>query len=111
MKIKTLADFQICISVPLITTDLCRLRLCYKFLCSIFSKGKQPFDFIKCNILQKLAYKVKYISQINGGLLMFFGNLRITFFKISWLDCEQLCKESIQEKGIDIAQCYNFHII
>ena len=59
----------------------------------IFSKGTQPFEFIKCNIIQKLAYKFKYISQTNGGLLMIFGNLRIRFFKISWLNCEQLRKE------------------
>ena len=33
--------------------------------------------------------------QINSrGLIMFFGNLRIRFFKISWLDCEKY-----QEKG------------
>ena len=28
------------------------------------SKAAQLFDFIKLNIIQKLAYKVKYISQI-----------------------------------------------
>ena len=50
----------------------------------IFSKGTQPFDFIKCN-----ANKVKCVGKINGGLLMFFGNSRIRFFKISWLDCGQ----------------------
>ena len=44
----------------------CRLWLCYKFLCSIFSKGKQPFDFVKRNVIQKLTYKVKYIIQISG---------------------------------------------
>ena len=27
------------------------------------------------------------MSQINGGFLLFFGNLIITFFKISWLNC------------------------
>ena len=37
----------------------------------------QLLDFIKPNIIQKLAYKFKYISHINGGLIMFFGNLRI----------------------------------
>ena len=37
----------------------------YKVLWSIISKGKQPFDFIKPNIIWKLTYKVKYISQIN----------------------------------------------
>ena len=51
-----------------------------KLLCSTFSKDTQPFDFIKCNIIRKLAYKVKNISQINGGLIMFFGNLRLIYF-------------------------------
>ena len=55
----------------------------YKFLSGIFSKGTQRFDFIRRNVIQKLASKVKYI----------FGNLRIRFFKISWLDREQLWKE------------------
>ena len=41
-------------------------------MCSIFSKAIQPLDFIKANIIQKLAYKVKYISQINGGLITLF---------------------------------------
>ena len=48
----------------------------------MFSKGIQPFDFIKYNVIQKLAYKVQYISQINGDLLMFFRNVRIRFFKL-----------------------------
>ena len=37
--------------------------------------------------LEKRSFEnqlVKYISQINGGLVMFFGNSRIRFFKISW---------------------------
>ena len=36
----------------------------------------QPFDFLKCNVIRKLAYKVTYISQINGDFIMFFVNLR-----------------------------------
>ena len=48
----------------------------------MFSKGIQPFDFIKYNVIQKLTYKVQYISQINGDLLMFFRNVRIRFFKL-----------------------------
>ena len=48
----------------------------------IFSKGTQPFDFIKPNIIGKLAYKVKYISQVSAGMIMVFFNL-IRFFKIS----------------------------
>ena len=51
----------------------------YKFLFSIFSKWTQPFNFIKCIVIQKLDYKDKYISQINGGVIKFFVNLRIRF--------------------------------
>ena len=32
----------------------------------IFSKATQSLDFIKPNVNRKLAYKVKYTSQING---------------------------------------------
>ena len=31
-------------------------------MCNLFSKGTQPFDFIRHTIIQKLAYKVKYMS-------------------------------------------------
>ena len=35
--------------------------------------------------------------QINSrGLIMFFGNLRIRFFKISWLDCEKYQEKRTQ---------------
>ena len=44
----------------------------------------QPFDFIKGNIIWKLAYEAKYIRQINGGL-MFFENSRIILFKLAGL--------------------------
>ena len=64
------------------------MQLCNKFFCSIISKGAPPFDFIKGIVIQKLTYKVKYINQINGGL-MFFGGSRIRFFKICWLNCGQ----------------------
>ena len=49
----------------LISTDWHRLWLCYKFLCSTFSKG--TFDFIKRNTIRELFYKVKNIRQIKGG--------------------------------------------
>ena len=42
-------------------------------LCRNLVKDIQPFDFIKRNIIQQLANETKYISQINGGLIMFFG--------------------------------------
>ena len=35
--------------------------------CLVHLVKAQPFDFIKCNIIRKLAYKVKNISQINGA--------------------------------------------
>ena len=63
--------------MEIISTHLSILWLCNKFMCSIFSKDTQPFDFIKC---QKLAHKVKYISYINGALIMLFGNSRVRFF-------------------------------
>ena len=54
-----------------------RLWICHQFLCSIFSKILQQFDFITQHkfVIRNVIYKVKDISQINGGLLMFFGNL------------------------------------
>ena len=64
----------------------------------VFSKSIQPFNFIKPNVIQKLAYKVQYISQINGGLILFFGNSIIRFFKTSWLDCEQYGKNQYKKK-------------
>ena len=69
--------------MELISIYLHRLWLYYKFLCSTFSKGTQPNDCIKCNIIRKLAYKVKSVIQSNGHLITFFGNLRIVFFQIS----------------------------
>ena len=46
----------------------------------MFSKGTQSFDFIKPNVIRKLAHKVKYIDQINSGLIMIFRNPRVRFF-------------------------------
>ena len=43
-----------------------------------FGKGTQPFDFIKHN--WKSAYRIKYIIQINGGLIMVFENWGNKFF-------------------------------
>ena len=69
-----------------------------KFLSTTLSKDTQPFDFIKYNIIPKLAYKVKNISQINVALIMFFRNLRLRFLKISWLNCEQYGKNQYKKK-------------
>ena len=52
--------------------SLTKFWLCYGLLCRNVVKDIQPFDFIKRNVIQQLAYKAKYISQINGGLIMFF---------------------------------------
>ena len=41
-------------------------------MCSAFSKAIQPFDFIKPYVIHNLAYKVKYISESYGGLIMLF---------------------------------------
>ena len=32
----------------------------------MISKGTQPFDFVKRDIIRKLTYRVNYIDQING---------------------------------------------
>ena len=32
----------------------------------------RPTDLIKPSVVRKLANKVKYISQINGGLIVFY---------------------------------------
>ena len=86
--------------MKLIPTHWNRLWLCYKFLCSIFSKDTKPFDFIKRNGLRKLDHKGKFISQINGGSIMLSGNLRRRFYKkISWLDCEQCGGKNQCSKG------------
>ena len=66
--------------MDLISAHSLRLWLCYKVLPSLFSKGLQPFDSIKCTLIQKLAYKIKYNCQIKRGLILFFRNLRIRFF-------------------------------
>ena len=58
-------------------------------LLQIFSKSTQPIGFVKPNIIRISNYKVKYIRQVAGGLIIFFRNSRIIFFKTSWLNCEQ----------------------
>ena len=48
----------------------------------MFSEDSQPIDSIKPNVT--CTHKVKYINQINGGLIMFFHNekLKIIFLKL-----------------------------
>ena len=42
-------------------------------------EATQPFDFIKPNVIRKFGIKLKYISQINGGLIMFFRKFENIF--------------------------------
>ena len=46
-----------------ISTHWCRLWFCYTFLCSIFSKGTQTFNFIRPNIILKLTCKVNTLIK------------------------------------------------
>ena len=43
-------------------------------------KATQPFCFIKPTIIKKLAYVVKYITQINGGLIKIFWKFENKIF-------------------------------
>ena len=52
-----------------ISTHWIRLWLC-------FGKDKKLFDSIKLKVIWKSAYKVKYIIQVNGGLILFFLEIR-----------------------------------
>ena len=67
------------------STHLCGMWLSYKFFCSMFSEGKKPFDFIKHNIIQKLASKVKHIVKVMevwscSFFIIFFFFWSIKFF-------------------------------
>ena len=44
--------------------------------CCIVKPNNHLFDFIKPNLIQNSAYKVKYISQINGCFIMFFWKFK-----------------------------------
>ena len=83
---------------------------------SIFSKATQPFDFMKHNVIRKLAYKV-ILAKLIEVWPCFFGNSRIRLLKISWLDCEQYKKNQYKKKEhyqhyAQCSKCYdNFHII
>ena len=82
------------------------LWLCYKFLCRIFSKSKQPIDFIKPNVIRKLAYKVKYISQINEGLIMFYWIFENKNFLNYLHSIERI--NTRKRNTINIVQCSKF---
>ena len=70
--------------MELVSTHWTRLQLCYKFLCGIFRKDTQPFDFIKCNIIWKLVYKYKfqYIDQIKEVWSCFLQIWEKDFYKL-----------------------------
>ena len=54
-------------------------------------------------MIQTLAHKVKYIGQINGGLMS--KNSRVRFFEISWLNCEYERINKGKRNKINIVQC------
>ena len=62
-----------------------------------FPKATHPFDFIILNVIRKLAYKVKCISEINRSLF-FFRNLGIRLFIFFGLDCEQYGNNQYKKK-------------
>ena len=61
-------------------THLCRLWACYKFLCSMFTEDTKLLDCIKHNVIQKLAYDVKYNDQINGAMIQCFSGIWVRSF-------------------------------
>ena len=78
---------------------------------SIFIKEPQHLNFIKRNRIWKLVYKVKYIGEINGGLIMFIENSRIRFFKnyLVWL--RTIWKESIFQCKRFINNSNDFYLL
>ena len=65
----------------------------------------QPFDFIKQNIIQKLACKIKFNGQINGGS-MFFRSARIKFFKLVGSTVSNMERINVRKRNaINRAQC------
>ena len=90
--------------MELLSTYWRRLWLFCKFLCSTFSKG--TFNFIKRNIIRKL---VKNIIQSNEGLIVFFGNSKIRFLKISWLNCEQYGNNQYKKKEHNFEITFKIH--
>ena len=83
---------------------------------STFSKTTQPFDFIKPNVTWKLANKVKYISQINGGLIRFFLEIPEEHFLKLVGSIVNNMKRINTRKGtqstVQCSKCYdNFHFL
>ena len=83
-------------------------------MCSTFSKATQPFDFIKPNEIRKLAIQVKYISQINGGLIMVFRNFEknIFFILVGSIvsDMERINTRKGTQSRVQCSKCYdNFY--
>ena len=66
--------------MELILTDSCKFLHLYKSMCSTFSKITQSFDFIKPKVIRKLVHKVQYITQTNGGLIIFFQKFEKNIF-------------------------------
>ena len=83
---------------------------------STFSKTTQPFDFIKPNVTWKLANKVKYISQSNGGLIRFFLEIPEEHFLKLVGSIVNNMKRINTRKGtqstVQCSKCYdNFHFL
>ena len=64
----------------------------------MFNNDMQLFDFMRHNIIQKLACKVTYIDNNNGGLIMFFENPRINARS-------QEKKINTRKRNTNIVQC------
>ena len=83
-------------------------------MCSIFSKVTQSFGFMKPNIIRKLPLKVKYISDINGDLIMHFGKFDdiLKFVGMIVNDIERINSRKGTQSIVQCSKCYdNFHII
>ena len=83
------------------------------FLCSIFNKGTKPFDFIKRDIIRKLADKVKHkvkLMEFDHVFQKFQNNIFLNYLA-RW--CEHLGKNQYnnKEQNQRLKGYENFHII
>ena len=68
----------------------------------MLSKGTQPFDFVKRNIIRKLVYKVEYIDQINGIFRKFKSKI---FFKLAGSIVSNMERISTRKRNTNIVKC------
>ena len=103
------------------TTRESRMGLCYNFLCNIFSKGTQPFGFIKCKVIWKLVYTIMSNAQVKLMEVWScsFEILELDFLKlvgsivenVSLLDCAscapwRLCTLLIIDRHLSALRAY-----